>query len=178
MDLERSVKVVLGALLGGGGAVERTYGVEDEVKGNEKPLALRLRALLASPRRPVHPIFPALTCSNSGGAADSHFEGTLFRKLSFFILCSLVLNNGETTVCSNNFQVFSLCAARIPVHSFSVTSLPLPLCPLHNKQHTVNISWAKMSVINGQRMSSILFSGRCPFWNACLELNRFAEKNR
>lgn len=57
--------MVLGALLGGGGAVEKRYGVEEEVRGNEDPLALRLRALLASPRRPVHPIFPALTWSNS-----------------------------------------------------------------------------------------------------------------
>lgn len=73
MDLERSVRVVLGALLGGGGAVEKGYGVEEEVKGNENPLALRLRALLASPRRPVHPIFPALTWSNSEGVDDSHF---------------------------------------------------------------------------------------------------------
>lgn len=90
MDLERSVRVVLGALLGGGGAVEDRYGVEEEVKGNENPLALRLRVLLASPRRPVHPIFPVLTWSNSGGVADSHFIGILFRKPSFFIFCSLV----------------------------------------------------------------------------------------
>lgn len=89
MDLERSVRVVLGALLGGGGAVEKRYGVEEEVKGNENPLALRLRALLASPRWPVHPIFPALTWSNSGGVDDSHLVGTLFRKPSFFIFCSL-----------------------------------------------------------------------------------------
>lgn len=59
MDLERSVRVVLGALLGGGGAVEKRHGVEDEVEG-ENPLALRLRALLASPRRQAQPVFTAL----------------------------------------------------------------------------------------------------------------------
>lgn len=138
MDLERSVKVVLGALLGGGGAVEERYGVEEEVKGNENPLALRLKVLLASPRRLVHPIFPVLTWSNSGGVADSHFIGTLFRKPSFFIFCSLVFKRAVSLF--QNFHVFSLCAARIPVRSFSETSLALLLCPLHNKKHTVTIS--------------------------------------
>lgn len=77
MDLERSVRVVLGALLGGGGAVEKRHGVEDE--GDENPLALRLRALLASSRRPVHPVFSALTWSNSDEVDASHFVWTLFR---------------------------------------------------------------------------------------------------
>lgn len=40
MDLDRSVRVVLGALLGGGGAAEKRHGVEEEVEGDENPLAL------------------------------------------------------------------------------------------------------------------------------------------
>lgn len=94
MDLERSVRVVLGALLGGGGAVEKRHGVEDEVKGDETPLALRLRALLASSRRPVHPVFTALTWSNSAEADASHLVWTLLRlrwKLSFFMFNSLLV---------------------------------------------------------------------------------------
>lgn len=72
MDLERNVSVVLGALLGGGGAVEKRDGVEDEVKGIENPLALRLRALLAFPRRSVHPVFTVLILSNSDEVDVSH----------------------------------------------------------------------------------------------------------
>lgn len=88
MDLERSVRVVLGALLGGGGAVEKRHGVEDEVEGAENPLVLRLRALLASPRRPVHPVF-TLIFSNSDEPDPSRLVRTLFRlrlEPNFFIL--------------------------------------------------------------------------------------------
>lgn len=69
MDFERRVRVVLGALLGGGGAAEKRQGVEDEVAGGETPLALRLRALLTFPRRPLHLV---LICSSSAGAGASH----------------------------------------------------------------------------------------------------------
>lgn len=72
MDLERRVRVVLGALLGGGGAVEKRHGVEDDVEGDEDPLALRLSALLASPSRLAHPVFTALIWSNSGELDASH----------------------------------------------------------------------------------------------------------
>lgn len=91
MDLERSVRVVLGALLGGGGAVEKRHGVEEEVKGDVNPLALRLRALLASSRRPVHPVFTALTWSNSGEVDASHLVWTFFRKPNFFMFSSLLV---------------------------------------------------------------------------------------
>lgn len=92
MDLERSVRVVLGALLGGGGAVEKMHGVE--VEGDENPLVLRLSALLASPRRPAHPVFTALIWSNSDELDASHFARTLFRlrlELNFFIFGSLLV---------------------------------------------------------------------------------------
>ena len=94
MDLERSVRVVLGALLGGGGAVEKRHGVEDEVGGDENPLALRLSALLASPRRPAHPVFTAFIWSNSDELDASHLARTLFRlrlELNFFMFCSLLV---------------------------------------------------------------------------------------
>lgn len=119
MDLERSVRVVLGALLGGGGAVEKRHGVEDEVKGVENPLALRLRALLASSKRPVHPIFTALTWSNSDEADASHLLWTLFRlrwKPNFFMFYSLLVRwLVNLSVCLKNLQFFSLCVACIPV---------------------------------------------------------------
>lgn len=121
MDLERSVRVVLGALLGGGGAVETRHGVEDEVEGDENPLALRLRALLASPRRPVHPVFTALIWSNSDGWLDISrlVRTTLFRlrlEPNFFMLCfPLVRWLVNLSVCLQNFQFFSLCAARFPL---------------------------------------------------------------
>lgn len=92
MDLERSVRVVLGALLGGGGAVEKRHGVEDELEGDENPLALRLSALLASPRRPAHPVFTDLIWSNSVELDASHLVRTLFTlrlEPSFFIFCYL-----------------------------------------------------------------------------------------
>ncbi|TNN23955.1 hypothetical protein EYF80_065923 [Liparis tanakae] len=79
MDLERSVRVVLGALLGGGGAVEKRHGVEDEGEGDEDPLDRRLRALRAAPRRPAHPVFTALIWSQSGEPANLHLARTLFR---------------------------------------------------------------------------------------------------
>lgn len=94
MDLERRVRVVLGALLGGGGAVETRHGVEDEVGEDENPLALRLKALLASPRRPLHPIFTALTWSNSDEVDASRLLRTFFRlrlEPSFFMLYSLLV---------------------------------------------------------------------------------------
>lgn len=92
MDLERSVRVVLGALLGGGGAVEKRHGVEDELEGDENPLALRLSALLASPRRPAHPVLTDLIWSNSVELDASHLVRTLFTlrlEPSFFIFCYL-----------------------------------------------------------------------------------------
>lgn len=79
MDLERSVRVVLGALFGGGGAVEKRQGVEDEVEGDENPLALRLNVLLASFRRPAHPVFAALILPNSGELVTSHLARVLFK---------------------------------------------------------------------------------------------------
>lgn len=93
MDFERSVRVVLGALLGGGGAVETRHGVEDTNDGDEDPLALRLSALLASSRRPAHPILAALIWSSSFELDASHLLRTLFRlrlEPSFFMLCSLM----------------------------------------------------------------------------------------
>lgn len=118
MDLERSVRVVLGALLGGGGAVEKRHGVEDEVEGDENPLALRLRALLASPRRPVHPVFTALIWSISDELDASHLGRTLFRlrlEPNFFIFYSLSVQwLVNLSVCLQNFQCFSLCTARVP----------------------------------------------------------------
>lgn len=116
MDLERRVRVVLGALLGGGGAVERRHGVEEELKGEENPLALRLRALLASSRRLLHPVFTAATWLGSDAADASHLDCTFFRlrwKLSFFILGSLeVLSSGNSlSPWAKNFQFFALCAA-------------------------------------------------------------------
>lgn len=94
MDLERSVRVVLGALLGGGGAVEKRHGVEDEAEGEENPLALRLSALLASPRRPAHPVFADFIWSNSAELDASHLARTLFTlrlEPNFFILRSLLV---------------------------------------------------------------------------------------
>lgn len=79
IDLERSVRVVLGALLGGGGAVEKRHGVEDELERGEDPLDLRLSALLASPRRPAHPDLTALIWSNSDELDRPHLARTLFR---------------------------------------------------------------------------------------------------
>lgn len=92
MDLDRSVRVVLGALFGGGGAVEERYGVEEEVEGNENPLALRLRAFLASPRRPTHPVFTALRLSKSDELEASRLAMTLLRpwsKPNFFMFSFL-----------------------------------------------------------------------------------------
>lgn len=117
MDLERSVRVVLGALLGGGGAVEKRHGVEDEVEGDEDPLDLRLSALLASPRRPAHPVFTALIWSNSVELDRSHLARTLFRlrlEPDFFMF-SLSVGPMTLSVCLQDFQFSSLCAARIPL---------------------------------------------------------------
>lgn len=94
MDLERSVRVVLGALLGGGGAVEKRHGVEEEVEWDENPLALRLSARLASPRRPVHPVFTVLIWSNSDEFDASRLASALFRlrlEPNFFMFCSLLV---------------------------------------------------------------------------------------
>ncbi len=119
MDLERSVRVVLGALLGGGGAVEKRHGVEDEVEGDENPLALRLSALLASPRRPAHPVFTALIWPNSDELDASHLARTLFRlrlEPNFFMFCSLLVRwLVNLSLCLQDFQFFSICAARIPL---------------------------------------------------------------
>lgn len=93
IDLERSVRVVLGALLGGGGAVEKRHGVEDEVEGDEDPLDLRLSALMASPRRPAHPVFTALIWSKDE-LDGSHLARTLFRlrlEPDFFMFYSLLV---------------------------------------------------------------------------------------
>lgn len=79
MDLDRSVRVVLGALLGGGGAVKKRHGVEEEVEEGENALALRLRALLTSPRRPTHPVFAALSLSKSDEVEASRLGMTLLR---------------------------------------------------------------------------------------------------
>lgn len=117
MDLERSVRVVLGALLGGGGAVEKRHGVEDEVEGDENPLALRLSALLASPRRPAHPVFAALIWSNSVELDGSHLARTLFRlrlEPNFF-MSLLVRWPVYLSDCLQDIQFFSLCAERIPL---------------------------------------------------------------
>lgn len=86
MDLERNVRVVLGALLGGGGAVETRHGVEDDV--DENSLALRLSALLASPSRPAQLVFTALICVSSRELEASHLF-MLRLKLNFFIFHSL-----------------------------------------------------------------------------------------
>lgn len=89
MDLERRVRVVLGALFGGGGAVGKRQGVEEEVEGAENPLALRFSALLAHSRRPAHPIFTALTWTNSVELDVSHLPKTLLRarsEPSFFMV--------------------------------------------------------------------------------------------
>lgn len=94
MDLDRSVRVVLGALLGGGGAVEKRHGVEEEVEGDGNPLALRLRAFLASLRWPTHPVFTALCLSKSDELEASHLAMTLLRprsKPNFFMFSSLCL---------------------------------------------------------------------------------------
>lgn len=117
MDLDRRVRVVLGALLGGGGAVEKRHGVEDEVEGDENPLALRLSALLASPRRRAHPVFAALIWSNSDELDASHLARTLFRlwlEPNFFMFL-LVRWPVYFSDCLQDFQFFSLCAARIPL---------------------------------------------------------------
>lgn len=116
MDLERRVRVVLGALLGGGGAAEKRHGVEEELKGEENPLALRLRALLASSRRLLHPVFAAATWLGSDVADDSHLDCTFFRlrwKLNFFMFCSFgALSSGNSlSPSAQNFQFFALCAA-------------------------------------------------------------------
>lgn len=117
MDLERSVRVVLGALLGGGGAVEKRHGVEDEVEGDEDPLDLRLSALLASPRRPAHPVLTALIWSNSGELDG--LARTLFRlrlEPNFFMFCALLFRwLVNLSVCLEDIQFSSLCAARIPL---------------------------------------------------------------
>lgn len=72
MDLERSVSVVLGALLGGGGAVEKRHGVEDDVAGKENPLVFRLSVLLAFPSQPAHPVFTPLILQSSAELDASH----------------------------------------------------------------------------------------------------------
>lgn len=119
MDLERSVRVVLGALLGGGGAVEKRHGVEDEVEGEEDPLDLRLSALLASPRRLAHPVFTDLIWLNSDELDGPHLTTTLFGlhlDPDFFMLCSpLIRWLMNFSVRLQDFQYSSLCAARIPL---------------------------------------------------------------
>lgn len=116
MDLERRVRVVLGALLGGGGAVEKRHGVEEELKGEENPLAFRLRALLASSRRLLHLVFAAATWLGSDAVDVSHFDCAFFRlrwKLNFFMFSSFEsLSSGNSFSRSpQNFQFFALCAA-------------------------------------------------------------------
>lgn len=114
MDLERSVRVVLGALLGGGGAVEKRHGVEDEVEGDENPLALRLSALLASPRRRAHPVFATLIWSNSDELDASHLARTLFRlrlEPNFFMLL-FVRWPIYLSDCLQDSQFFSLCPGK------------------------------------------------------------------
>lgn len=116
MDLERRVRVVLGALLGGGGAVDKRHGVEEELKGEENPLVLRLRALLASPRRLLHLVFATATWLGSDLVDVSHLDWTFFRlrwKLNFFMFGSFgSLSSGNSLSRSpQNFQFFALCAA-------------------------------------------------------------------
>lgn len=119
MDLERRVRVVLGARLGGGGAVEKRHGVEEELKGEENPLARRLRALLASSKRPLHLVFVAATWLSSDVVDVSHLDWTFFRlrwKLNFFMFCPFgSLSSGNSVSWSpqkkKNFQLFALCAA-------------------------------------------------------------------
>lgn len=121
MDFERSVRVVLGALLGGGGAVETRHGVEDEVEGDENPLALRLSALLASPRRPAHPILTALIWLNSEELDASHLARTLFRlrlEPSFFMFFFTVGLLNLSVCVTFSFLVFVLqkfFSAEVPV---------------------------------------------------------------
>lgn len=78
IDFERSVRVVLGDRLGGGGAAKKRHGVEDEDEADEISLALRLSALLASPRRPAHPVVADLIWLNSVVLDASHLAKTLF----------------------------------------------------------------------------------------------------
>lgn len=80
--------MVLGALLGGGGAEETRHGVEEDVDGDENPLALRLSALFASPSRPAHPVFTALIWVKSRELEASLLLG-LRLKLNFFMFPSL-----------------------------------------------------------------------------------------
>lgn len=124
IDLERRVRVVLGALLGGGGAVEKRHGVEDELKGDENPLALRLRALLASSRRLVHPVLTALSWSNSDVGDASHLVWTLLRlrwKLNFFMFCSLVVQCPGNVLVRLN-KTFSFLA--VALHEFRCVEYP------------------------------------------------------
>lgn len=116
MDLERRVRVVLGALLGGGGAVEKRHGVEEELKGEGNPLALRLRALLASSRRLLHLVFATATWLGSDVADVSHLDCAFFRlrwKLNFFMFCSFgSLSSGNSFSRSPrnfSFLLFVLC---------------------------------------------------------------------
>lgn len=116
MDLERSVRVVLGALFGGGGAVEKRHGVEDEVEGVENPLALRLSALLASFRRPVNPVFTALIWSNSDELVTSHLARTLFKlqwEPNFFMSLFVYLSVCKT-FSSSVFALQVLLSAEEP----------------------------------------------------------------
>ena len=102
MDLERRVRVVLGALLGGGGAAEKRQGEDDDAEGEEGPLVLRLRALLASPRRRPQPVLTAFIWSYWAELDASHSARTLFRsrlETSFFMLLA---------VCWSDSQSFSL----------------------------------------------------------------------
>lgn len=95
MDLERSVKVVLGALLGGGGAVEKRQGEDDDVEGEEEgSLALLLSALRVWPSRTLHPVFTAFLWSACGKLDD------LFRlrvdTLFFIVTLSFPPSNTQT----------------------------------------------------------------------------------
>lgn len=87
--------------------------------------------------------------------------------------------SSELTVSSKNFQVFSLSAARIRVCTLSVALVSTPpTLPITQQTTYCHHKLNENEGDKGAEDVIHLILSKLPVWNACLELNRFVEKNR